>query len=784
MNNDKQSHGLSNHRRKRAAFGRALQRVLLRHPILKAAGVAAALSAVAVIALLLLPVTPAGARAGDPPAGDPPAVAQLLSDPFKNPPEVTYDAANKRLRMVMQIVSGEYTIPNVGAAMLRQYRSPNAVPAYTPGVVAPGPTMRARLGDTVQVSFTNMPDDSKFAYTFVTNSPGGSSSFGCDQSGQRDPATGLYFPYPAQDIFPNCYHGSSTANIHFHGTHTDPDGVGDNVLVQVLPQLKQPNWTAIFNQMFDTGKIPQRWADMPAVYQKAQMDLIRQHDVEAAAAARRNHLPEPEPLAPNNEQMIKEGYWPQYMMGAFPNFFPVPDYDKPGAPFNSGGNGYLAGQAPGTHWYHAHKHGSTALHILNGLAGALIIESSHEGGYDHFIRKSFGWGATYGQHEKILVFQQFDPQQNLLRDWQNTSGTNPNRGKGIKQVLVNGQLAPTITMKRGEIQLWRLINATVGNTQGIINAGTLSGGLFKLQNNNAGFGFTQTASDGVQFSPANYASQPFLKGTVPGGLVLAAGNRADLLVKAPDTPGTYTFANNSGGTATLFYVTVTTDAVSPTMSFPTTWATMPAFLADLPAPGPNDVTNPNSPVRFQWEPGRITPNPNLAPPDPTIVPPSNPNRFPPHYMINNKQFGQTGEVIDQCMPQDGLQDWVLENWTSVAHPFHIHINPFQIREIDVPTGFNTYTKYIPTSDFIWQDVIAIPAANITPAPSGTKDPSAPQQITPGRVVIRQKYPDFNGTYVLHCHILAHEDRGMMQLVRVVPKDKYPSGCQDAVPEHH
>ena len=42
------------------------------------------------------------------------------------------------------------------------------------------------------------------------------------------------------------------------------------------------------------------------------------------------------------------------------------------------------------------------------------------------------------------------------------------------------------------------------------------------------------------------------------------------------------------------------------------------------------------------------------------------------------------------------------------------------------------------------------------------------QIIPGRVVIRQKYLDFTGTFVLHCHILAHEDRGMMQLVRIVP----------------
>ena len=56
--------------------------------------------------------------------------------------------------------------------------------------------------------------------------------------------------------------------------------------------------------------------------------------------------------------------------------------------------------------------------------------------------------------------------------------------------------------------------------------------------------------------------------------------------------------------------------------------------------------------------------------------------------------------------------------------------------------------------------------------------------TPGKVTIRQTYLDFTGTYVLHCHILAHEDRGMMQRVRVVPADQYPKACQGHIPMHH
>lgn len=146
-------------------------------------------------------------------------------------------------------------------------------------------------------------------------------------------------------------------------------------------------------------------------------------------------------------------------------------------------------------------------------------------------------------------------------------------------------------------------------------------------------------------------------------------------------------------------------------------------------------------------------------------------------MINGKQFGEDGPKVDQCMPKDGLQDWVLENYTTaIAHPFHIHINPFQVIRIETPT--NTVNPLYVADHPVWQDVIAIPAADIKQ--DGT--------IVPGRVIIRQAYPDFTGTFVLHCHILAHEDRGMMQLVRIVPSSQYDKGrgkgCKGLIPDHH
>ncbi len=663
----------------------------------------------------------------------PPTRAQNLGSPaFANPSEIRDHPAEKKLRGVIELTSGQYQIPNVGVEPIRQFRGwdPTLPKPNFSTTIAPGPTLRAHIGDLIEISFLNMVDDSIFPYSFDTNSPPGFSGFGCDKVDQsvtnpNPPPQLVSQPYyPSNDKFPNCFHGSSTANLHFHGTHTSPDGLGDNVLIQILPQVNQPDWTATFNKIYDSGKIPQTWSEMPEDYKTKQLKMIGDHDVTAAAAAKKNGLPPPDSLLKADLQAIAAGQWPQYLMGAFPNFFLLPDY-------NTGE--YGAGQAPGLHWYHAHKHGSTSLHSVNGMSGAFIIESTGPGGYDQVIRQFYGWGDNYGDHEKVIVTQEYDSIPNAER-------VGPN---GKEQMLVNGVLSPTITMQPGEVQFWRILNATVGDT--------LTPLFQALQAK--GFTIKQTAQDGVQFSPANYQSQPLIS-----SLILSSGNRSDFLVQAPPTAvGVVTF-NREEDTTPVFFVNVTGAPVNPPNgAFPTTWAEMPKYLLDLPKPGPYDITNPGSPVKFQqW-------------------PVNDPISGLPHFMINNKQFEETGPIVDQCMPLNGLQDWVLENYTqSAAHPFHIHVNPFQVIEIDTPTGPNTYTKIIPADNYIWWDVIAIPEAFV--------DGSG--NITPGKVVIRQRYPDFIGTFVLHCHILPHEDRGMMQLVRIVPAELYPKACQGNIPHHH
>ena len=77
------------------------------------------------------------------------------------------------------------------------------------------------------------------------------------------------------------------------------------------------------------------------------------------------------------------------------------------------------------------------------------------------------------------------------------------------------------------------------------------------------------------------------------------------------------------------------------------------------------------------------------------------------------------------------------------HPFHIHINPIWVLRIDVPDENGELHNVL--AEPRWMDTVAIPRNG-------------------GRVVFRTRFDDFVGKWVNHCHVLMHEDNGMMQEV--------------------
>ena len=663
-----------------------------------------------------------------------------------------------KLQAVLKVVNGNRVVPQSVAAnqtqMLRYYKGYNlnnrsqSWPPDNSTAPGPGPTFRCSLGDDVQIVFLNQVKVGDYPASMFSGDTG--SETGCDQG--KTSSDPKWYPQTTGDTFPNCFHASSAANVHFHGTHVSPSTTADNVLVNIWPSTKVKEDDVIneFKKLFakydDGGGQPRVWADLPEKWRNDQMGpqkdwpngsdkgLLGQYDATQPYKGGRGLPPELR-LWPVNYSEIGHGQWAQYYVGSYPYCFKIPRYLL-GAP-------YKMGQAPGTHWYHSHKHGSTALNMFNGMSGALIIEDNLPDGYDGKL-KSF-YKDTLQQ--QVLVFQQITAANNLLSSGFGSGGAAP-------PVLVNGQFTPKITMQPGQIQLWRMINACVQKALSIqfasCNAGDPTVPTFK-----------QTAQDGIQLAFENYAK------TTNGAsaINMAAANRIDMLVKAPAKAGLYALGTAQ---APILFLEVAGTAMS--MDFPTSredYPRMPNFLDDI---GEEQIRLWRK-VVYGWEKGRQQPFRNAA-------------NAAPHYTIDGKQF-EDG-VVNQSMLLNSAEEWTIWNETSIAHPFHIHVNPFQIIEVYDP---NTMTKPVRvTNDMaaaqkkygdtktliqgpaVWWDNFAIPIAKTSngnalgPVILGPDGFAA----TPGYFTMRSRFVDFTGQYVQHCHILAHEDRGMMQLLEVVP----------------
>lgn len=201
----------------------------------------------------------------------------------------------------------------------------------------PGPTLRARLGDIVQLTLLNQVDTTNFGASFDRGENAGAcDQFSPGQAGSSGFAPGKGYPDNARDTFPNCFHGSSTANIHFHGTHTNPNSTGDNVFLFVRPSPRsddnKPTVTAesvepYFDKFFgdcerELGKSilsewPKLWGDLPPDWTAEQTRLLKAYDL-----GERPFFPPAKPLLqrlwPQNEEAIHDSRWPQYYIGAFP----------------------------------------------------------------------------------------------------------------------------------------------------------------------------------------------------------------------------------------------------------------------------------------------------------------------------------------------------------------------------------------------------------------------------------------------------------------------------------
>ena len=824
------------------------------------------------LALLLIAAVPASAQwipcLGDSKTGgawkapDLPTVPELVSSGGKLRATIVLTDEQQRLtfKTPPNAAPSDTNVIKCAPQYVRVFKGVGAMPPLPKPTAdypdpMPGPTLRARLGDLVQLTFLNQINPANFGDSIDRGDTNNGS--GCDESSNGYPrkAGG------GSDTYPDCFHGSSTANIHFHGTHTNPNSTGDNVFIEVRPSLRasgKPVVTAEsvatpFSDFFArceqqlTGNVlslwPRTWSDLPSAYTDRQKELLQQYDM----------TPNIKKLWPVNEAQIKRGDWPQYYIGAYPYCYQLPKYTDtvfppPSTAAHSGHTGgplspppqkpLQMGQAPGVQWYHAHKHGSTAIDVSNGMTGAFVIEGQYDDDLDKF------YGAGWTRRQPVLVINQIGVTPNLMRGTRGTNRTD----KG-PDFSVNGRLRPVMKMAPNEVKLWRIVN-----TSG--RAGTFVVGMYNAagqpavdSNKKPLFTWYQIAQDGVQFSPDNFGSAAFTNNQ----FLLAAGNRADLLVQAPPATGVYSLMvkNEVDSTdlpgqnlVTLFSVNVTgTTATGPTSQFTNIKPTFPPFLQDI-TPGEVKATKE---ITFSTGSG------------------ANGTVFGEHKIDHKKFDGEVGALV----LLNTVEEWKVINETfsgagpAISHPFHIHINPFQVTEVFAPndtlppasgsgkvsttakgatltgvdtkfktelrvgdtlnipgeggptvasiesdtsltlsgpaatTATNAYTYLVPryaflnTKDYMrtgqcyvnpsdtatWRPCSAAPQPpaknniwwDVFPIPSGievTLADGTTKVDIPGYFRMRSRFVDYSGYYVLHCHILAHEDRGMMTVVEV------------------
>jgi FtsP/CotA-like multicopper oxidase with cupredoxin domain len=393
-------------------------------------------------------------------------------------------------------------------------------------------------------------------------------------------------------------------------------------------------------------------------------------------------------------------------------------------------------QAPGTHWYHPHKHGSTALQVLNGMAGALTIE----GAFDDWL---YGFYDVDPKDEKEL--ESFEKLLVLQQVW---TGLNffftPPPSTYPPQLLVNGQANPKITMRPREVQRWRFVN------------GTMQAASQVTVDFPDGYTVVQIAQDGVQFAPENYERQPLMEG---GTISISPGNRVDFLVQAPaqeQAPAHASFrvfgnladdvrerieglrALHATNANALFTVETAGDADPMTLPTTAQWPKTPYYLRDI---ADSELVNKDDPRTLAF---------SMTDPDGTVT---KPGSQPDAFWINEQQYD--GSCAAETMRLRTAERWLLTNDSHPQHPFHIHINPFQIVRNDT-------TEFEPP--WIWWDTIGLPADDSSQCRSTG-------QCETLSVDIRHRFEDYGGIYVIHCHFLGHEDRGMMVNVQ--------TRCQDA-----
>jgi FtsP/CotA-like multicopper oxidase with cupredoxin domain len=396
-----------------------------------------------------------------------------------------------------------------------------------------------------------------------------------------------------------------------------------------------------------------------------------------------------------------------------------------------------ADEPPGLYWYHPHIHGFSKQQLLGGASGALIVEGIER------TKK-----VVAGLPERVFIIRDQDlinpnaqpaksepvvPKFLIDRDG-DAANNGTGFGKPAKDLSINYVPVPypdypaaIIEMKPGERQLWRVLNAsaiTYLNLAVLFNRVPQQLGIVAID------GVPMTHSDplGDSVNPQTHIGLPpgaRVEFTVTGPV---EGETGLLVTRTVDTgPGGENDPNRM-----LAKIVASQAAPEPRSKLSSLPVPLPAsgetWLGDVP------------PVRVR----RLYFSEKL-------IDPNDPTSAVEFYLTvegqEPKMFDMGSETPNIVAQQGTVEDWIIENRSRELHAFHIHQLHFLLLDYDGR----------PVNEDFLRDTVNVPYYN-------------EHSLAYPSVRLRMDFRDPNtiGTFPYHCHLLEHEDKGMMGSIRVDP----------------
>lgn len=342
-------------------------------------------------------------------------------------------------------------------------------------------------------------------------------------------------------------------------------------------------------------------------------------------------------------------------------------------------------------------------------SGGLAYYHPHLHGYvaDQILGGLGGIFVVRGLLDEIPEIQSAEESFLFLKDFvveQHQPMMGRMAGREGDLVTVNGQVNPSFSIPAGGLARLRLVNAS--------NARFYRLALEKHP-------FYLIATDGHPLSVPIQVSE----------LLLSPGERAEVLVRGEQEPGEYRLLDlpYNRGQMGMMGGMMGRNRRRPGMMHQNDQGS-PQTLATLSYSGQ---------VEQQSLPPKLLPVDALAAPTTERKFALNHGMVPGQgmvFLINGKSFDP--KRIDMEVTLDTIEDWEISNTGVMDHPFHLHTNPFQvIARNGKPEPYQT-----------WKDTVLIPTGET--------------------VRIRIPFKDYPGKTVYHCHILDHEELGMMGIIEM------------------